>query len=124
MAFKTVADVVAAHGARKRAAQVPFFSVNRKSGGYLGGDLFTVLDRPVMLEVLFDEEEVVLKFRKATPGTPGALVVKNKRVALPEQIREAMGEESVLFKATGRYNVELRDDGWWYTTTKQTGSNS
>ena len=120
MAFKTIADVIAAHGSKKRAGQKPFFSVNRNAGGYLGGDLVTLMDRPIMLEVEFDEEDVVLKFRKVAPGTPGAIIVKNRRVPLPEKIRELMGEESVMFKATGRYNVELRDDGWWYTTTKQT----
>lgn len=91
-----------------------FVSINYGSGGYLGGTLNDLLDRPRFLVIEYDTVTNTLRFKPQVSGV--SVKVKSRAFRLPEIIRHAMGKKPVGGKATVRYNVEKANDGWWYTS--------
>lgn len=111
VAFKSIADIPV-HVKQKEPAQ-PFISVNKYTGGYLGGGLYVRLGRPTHLKVEYDEETQVLRI---AVGTEQDVEIRGQGFRLPELVRHTLsaGEKS-FFKTTVRYRVEQEDD-WWYIT--------
>lgn len=99
---------------KKESKIEAFLSVNYNGGGYLGGLLYDLLDRPRFLVVEYDTVTNTLRFKPQTAYI--ALRVKNRAFKLPETIRHAMGKKPTAGKATVRYSVEKANDGWWYTS--------
>jgi hypothetical protein len=89
-------------------------SVNKWSGVRLNSDVYTAMGRPKWVELEYDEETNSLRF-KPGPNIVSDEVV-NQNVKVPLLVRSAMSHYDKRVGATQRWLVELREDGWWYTT--------
>ena len=111
MAFKSIADMPVL--IKEKPPMAPFISVNKYTGGYLGGGLYVRLGRPTHIKVEYDEETHVLR---VAVGSEHDIEVRGQGFRLPELVRHTLsaGEKS-FFKTTIRYRVEQEGD-WWYIT--------
>ena len=90
-------------------------SVNKWSGLRINTAVYKAMGCPRWVEVEFDEETSTLRFK------PGKNIITdeviNQIVKLPNTVRAIMSRYNKRVAATQRYIVELKEDGWWYTTT-------
>lgn len=111
MAFKSIAEMPT--HVKEKPPVLPFISVNRAVGGYLGGGLFKLLGEPAHLKVEYDEETQVLRI---AIGADTDVEMRGQGFSLPETVRHALGTcDNIYYKNTVRYRVEQEDE-WWYIT--------
>jgi len=110
MAFVAITDPLLKD--KDKHPPIPFVSVNIDVGGYFGGGLYALLGKPDYVELEYDADTHVLRFRA---GESHDSQVKNQAFRLPENVRRDMTfKRTKHFRTTCRHNVVERD-GWWYT---------
>lgn len=95
---------------RKYTSDDVFFTVNRFNGGYLSAGLRNLLGAVNFLDIEYDAEIKVLRFKVADEGTP----VKAGLFKLSPEIRNDKAFTGYRIKHNTRYAVSLKEDGWWY----------
>lgn len=93
----------------------PFtISVNKWSGVRINADVYKAMGSPKWVELEYDEASNSLRFK------PGSNIITdeviNQVVKVPMLVRTSMSQYDKRVRTTQRWLVELRDDGWWYTT--------
>lgn len=90
-------------------------SVNKWSGLRINTAVYKAMGAPRWVEVEFDEETSTLRFKVGEEDITDEVI--SQIVKLPNTVRAIMSRYNKRVAATQRYNVELNEDGWWYTTT-------
>lgn len=93
----------------------PFtISVNKWTGMRINADVFKALGCPKWMDVEYNEEDKSIRFKVGTNIISDEVI--NQNVKVPLLVRSEMSNYDKRASTTQRWLVELRDDGWWYTT--------